>query len=81
MGKSNWAVNSINQIVKIDAVIDVKELSKALGLPMNEFDCFQKRFCLVSLVDTYSSVCSFHICDTENSLGVARAVAHSSKNT
>ncbi|WP_181566300.1 hypothetical protein [Helicobacter monodelphidis] len=48
---------------------------------MNEFDCFQKRFCLVSLVDTYSSVCSFHICDTENSLGVARAVAHSSKNT
>lgn len=30
---------------------------------------------LISLIDTYSGVCSFHISDTENSLGVSRAIA------
>ncbi|WP_317397815.1 transposase family protein, partial [Helicobacter bilis] len=38
-------------------------------------ESWQKRYVLISLVDTYSRVVSFHISDTENSLGVARAVA------
>lgn len=34
-----------------------------------------KRYVLISLVDTYSRVVSFHISESENSLGIARAVA------
>lgn len=80
LGQSNWAVDSINQIVEIDAtsidaIIDTSEIARALGLEVENIESWQKRFVLISLIDTYSGVCSFHISDTENSLGVSRAIA------
>ncbi|MCX2717958.1 transposase family protein, partial [Helicobacter sp. MIT 21-1697] len=80
LGQSNWAVDSINQIVEIDAtsidaVIDVSEIARNLGLEVADVEKWQKRFVLISLIDTYSGVCSFHISDTENALGVSRAIA------
>lgn len=80
LGQSNWAVSSINQIVEIDAtsldaIIDVSEIATMLGLEVSDLREWQRRFVLISLVDTYSGVCSFHISDTENSLGVSRAIA------
>ena len=80
LGQSNWAADSINQIVEIDAtsidaIIDTSEIARSLGLEVENIESWQKRFVLISLIDTYSGVCSFHISDTENSLGVSRAIA------
>ena len=80
LGQSNYAVDSINQIVEIDAtsidaIIDTSEIARALGLKVENIESWQKRFVLISLIDTYSGVCSFHISDTENALGVSRAIA------
>lgn len=80
LGQSNYAVDSINQIVEIDAtsidaIIDTSEIARSLGLEVESIESWQKRFVLISLIDTYSGVCSFHISDTENSLGVSRAIA------
>ncbi|WP_334093796.1 transposase family protein, partial [Helicobacter typhlonius] len=80
LGQSNYAVDSINQIVEIDAtsidaIIDTSEIARALGLEVENIESWQKRFVLISLIDTYSGVCSFHISDTENALGVSRAIA------
>lgn len=80
LGVSNHRVNSINQIVEIDAtsidaIIDTSILARELGLEVKSVEAWQKRFVLIALVDTYSGVCSFHISDTENSLGVSRAIA------
>ncbi|WP_169976030.1 DDE-type integrase/transposase/recombinase [Campylobacter sp. RM16191] len=36
---------------------------------------WQKRYTIIALIDTYSGVATFHISDTENSIGIARAVA------
>ncbi|MBE3607115.1 DDE-type integrase/transposase/recombinase, partial [Campylobacter sp. RM13119] len=36
---------------------------------------WQKRYTIIALIDTYSGVATFHITDTENSVGIARAVA------
>ena len=80
LGVSNHRVNSINQIVEIDAtsidaIIDTSILARELGLEVESVEQWQKRFVLIGLIDTYSGVCSFHISDTENSLGVSRAIA------
>ncbi len=80
LGVSNHRVNSINQIVEIDAtsidaIIDTSILARELGLEATSVEAWQKRFVLIGLIDTYSGVCSFHISDTENSLGVSRAIA------
>lgn len=80
LGVSNHRVNSINQIVEIDAtsidaIIDTSILARELGLEVQSVEAWQKRFVLIGLIDTYSGVCSFHISDTENSLGVSRAIA------
>ena len=80
LGVSNHRVNSINQIVEIDAtsidaIIDTSILARELGLEVQSVEQWQKRFVLIGLIDTYSGVCSFHISDTENSLGVSRAIA------
>lgn len=80
LGKSNYKVTSINQVVEIDStpldkVFNAKSLAESLGIDTSNIESWQKRYVLISLVDTYSRVVSFHISDTENSLGVARAVA------
>lgn len=80
LGVSNHRVNSINQIVEIDAtsidaIIDTSILARELGLEVESVEAWQKRFVLIGLIDIYSGVCSFHISDTENSLGVSRAIA------
>lgn len=80
LGKSNYKVISINQVVEIDStpldkVFNAKSLAEGLGIDTSNIESWQKRYVLISLVDTYSRVVSFHISDTENSLGVARAVA------
>lgn len=78
LGKSNYNVTSINQVVEIDSswldkIFDAQSL--ASGLDISHIQSWQKRYVLISLVDTYSRVASFHISDSENSLGIARAVA------
>lgn len=80
LGKSNYKVTSINEVVEIDStpldkVFNAKSLAEGLGIDTSNIESWQKRYVLISLVDTYSRVVSFHISDTENSLGVARAVA------
>ncbi len=80
LGVSNYKTTSINQIVEIDAtsidaIIDTSALAATIGVAVENVEAWQKRFVLIQLVDTYSGVCSFHISDTENSLGVARAIA------
>ena len=80
LGKSNHKVISINEVVEIDStpldkVFNAKSLAEGLGIDTTDIESWQKRYVLISLVDTYSRVVSFHISDTENSLGVARAVA------
>lgn len=80
LGKSNYKVTSINEVVEIDStpldkVFNAKSLAEGLGIDTGNIESWQKRYVLISLVDTYSRVVSFHISDTENSLGVARAVA------
>lgn len=80
LGKSNYKVTSINQVVEIDStpldkVFNAQSLAEGLGVDISHIKSWQKRYVLISLVDTYSRVVSFHISDTENSLGVARAVA------
>lgn len=80
LGKSNYKVTSINQVVEIDStpldkVFNAQSLAESLGVDISHVKSWQKRYVLISLVDTYSRVVSFHISDTENSLGVARAVA------
>ncbi|MDL0089265.1 hypothetical protein NYG85_07795, partial [Campylobacter sp. PS10] len=36
---------------------------------------WQKRYTIIALIDTYSGVATFSVTDTENSVGIARAVA------
>ena len=80
LGVANYNVTSINQIVEIDAtsidaIIDTSALAAQLGIEVENIEQWQKRFVLIALIDTFSGVCSFHISDTENSLGVSRAIA------
>ena len=91
LGRSNWAVSSINQIVEIDAspldlICNASDICEEIGfLAVNnvfkdkEFLSYvkewQRRYTVIALIDTYSGVASFHISDTENSIGIARALA------
>lgn len=68
----------LNEIVEIDGtsldlIIDAREYAKVLGIEVEGE--WQKRFTLIQLIDTYSKVRSFFICESENKLGVARAIA------
>ena len=69
---------TLNEIVEIDGtsldlIIDAREYAKVLGVSVEGE--WQKRFTLIQLIDTYSKVRSFFICESENKLGVARAIA------
>ncbi|MBE2985528.1 DDE-type integrase/transposase/recombinase [Campylobacter sp. RM12920] len=92
LGRSNWAVDSINQIVEIDAspldlICNASDICNQIGFntvnnifkDKDEFETYvkewQKRYTIIALIDTYSGVATFHITDTENSVGIARAVA------
>lgn len=92
LGVSNWAVDSINQIVEIDAspldlICNASDICDIIGYSTvnnifkdkEEFETYvkewQKRYTIIALIDTYSGVATFHISDTENSIGIARAVA------
>ncbi|MBR8466359.1 DDE-type integrase/transposase/recombinase [Campylobacter sp. faydin G-140] len=92
LGISNWAVDSINQIVEIDAspldlICNASDICDMIGFnavnnifkDKDEFETYvkewQKRYTIIALIDTYSGVATFHISDTENSVGIARAVA------
>lgn len=92
LGKSNWAVDTINQVVEIDAspldlICNASDICEMIGFKAvnnifkdrAEFESYvkewQKRYTIIALIDTYSGVATFHITDTENSVGIARAVA------
>lgn len=70
--------SELNEIVEIDGtsldlIINAKEYANMLGVSVEGE--WQKRFSLIQLVDTYSKVRSFFICESENKLGIARAIA------
>lgn len=70
--------SELNAIVEIDGtsldlIIDAQEYAKVLGIEVEGE--WHKRFTLIQLIDTYSKVRSFFICESENKLGVARAIA------
>ncbi|WP_143428904.1 DDE-type integrase/transposase/recombinase [Helicobacter sp. 12S02634-8] len=80
IGDASWAVGSINEIVEIDAspidvILDVPRLCRDYNYDIDTMEVIQARYSLISLIDVYSRVCVFHICESENSLGVARAIA------
>lgn len=92
LGRSNWAVSSINQIVEIDAspldlICNASDICEEIGFlavsdlfrDKEEFLSYvkelQRRYTIIALIDTYSGVVSFHISDTKNSIGIARALA------
>ncbi|MBE3607092.1 hypothetical protein CCAL13119_09160, partial [Campylobacter sp. RM13119] len=92
LGVSNWAVDTINQVVEIDAspldlICNASDICDMIGFKAvnnifkdkDEFETYvkewQKRYTIIALIDTYSGVATFHITDTENSVGIARAVA------
>lgn len=80
LGKSNWAATSINQIVEIDAspldvICNVPFVAQRFGVEEKVVEEWQKRYCIIGLIDTYSGVCTMHIADTENSISVSRAIA------
>lgn len=91
LGVSNWATTSINQVVEIDAtpfdaMCNLDELSdnvyekvKGKFLNKEEFSTklkeWHERYTIISLIDTYSGVGVYHLCEGENSINIARAVA------
>ncbi|PAF51304.1 DDE-type integrase/transposase/recombinase [Helicobacter sp. 13S00477-4] len=80
VGRMDWNVDTINQIVEIDAtsidaILDVPLLCKSYGFDIETMERVQKRYVLIALIDVYSRVCIFQLADTENSLGVSRAIA------
>lgn len=91
LGKSNWAVDGINQVVEIDAspldaMCNREDLSdKVWQRVRSQFDNkdefkeslkkWHKRCAIIQLIDTYSGVGVYLLGDTENSLSIIRAVA------
>lgn len=80
LGVSNWAVNSINQIIEIDAspldaICNTTDIATRLGIDAELVSSWQKRYCIISLIDTYSGVVSFYLGESENSQTIARAIA------
>lgn len=80
IGDMNWNITSINQVVEIDATsLDMicinTTLAKMLGMSEDEAKKLQKRFCIISIIDVYSHVRVYQICESENSLAVQRCLA------
>ncbi|TQR29179.1 integrase [Campylobacter sp. MIT 99-7217] len=79
LGVSNWRVNTINEIVEIDAspldaICKVDFINEKYGLKGDECS-WHKRYTIISLIDTYSGVASFYLGFAEDSLSIARAIA------
>lgn len=79
LGVSNWKVNTINEIVEIDAspldaICKVDFINETYGLKGDECS-WHKRYTIISLIDTYSGVASFYLGFSEDSLSIARAIA------
>ncbi|EOI0760092.1 Mu transposase C-terminal domain-containing protein [Campylobacter jejuni] len=79
LGVSNWKVNTINEIVEIDAspldaICKVDFINETYGLKGDECS-WHKRYTIISLIDTYSGVVSFYLGFSEDSLSIARAIA------
>ncbi|ECS0814161.1 transposase family protein, partial [Campylobacter jejuni] len=79
LGVSNWKVNTINEIVEIDAspldaICKVDFINETYGLKGDECS-WHKRYTIISLIDTYSGVTSFYLGFSEDSLSIARAIA------
>lgn len=80
IGDMNWNITSINQVVEIDATsLDMicinTTLAKMLGMNEDEAKKLQKRFCIISIIDVYSHVRVYQMCESENSLAVQRCLA------
>ena len=80
IGDINWNITSINQVVEIDATsLDMicinTTLAKMLGMNEDEAKKLQKRFCIISIIDVYSHVRVYQMCESENSLAVQRCLA------
>ncbi|EAI2666068.1 transposase, partial [Campylobacter jejuni] len=79
LGVSNWKVNTINEIVEIDAspldaICKVDFINETYELKGDECS-WHKRYTIISLIDTYSGVASFYLGFSEDSLSIARAIA------
>ena len=80
IGDMNWNITSINQVVEIDATsLDMicinTTLAKMLGMSEDDAKKLQKRFCIISIIDVYSHVRVYQMCESENSLAVQRCLA------
>ena len=80
IGDMNWNITSINQVVEIDATsLDMicinMTLAKMLGMSEDDTKKLQKRFCIISIIDVYSHVRVYQMCESENSLAVQRCLA------
>ena len=82
LGNKSANITRINERVeidstKLDVIINIADLARAHGLTITKEDreSWQKRYCLIGLIDVYSGVRCYHLSDTENSTGIARAIA------
>ena len=80
IGDMSWNITSINQVVEIDATsLDMicinTTLAKMLGMSEDDAKKLQKRFCIISIIDVYSHVRVYQMCESENSLAVQRCLA------
>ena len=82
LGNKSANITRINERVeidstKLDVIINIADLARAHGLAITKEDreSWQKRYCLIGLIDVYSGVRCYHLSDTENSTGIARALA------
>lgn len=78
-GNASWCAKSINEIVEIDATkLDLICTDELMGELLN-FDerakKIQSRFSIISMIDVYSRVRVFEICDSENTLAVQKCIA------
>ena len=82
LGNKSANITRINERVeidstKLDVIINIADLARTHGLAITKEDreSWQKRYCLIGLIDVYSGVRCYHLSDTENSTGIARAIA------
>ena len=78
-GIASWCAKSINEIVEIDAtkldLICTDELMSELLNFDKTAKKIQSRFSIISMIDVYSRVRVFEICDSENTLAVQKCIA------
>ena len=78
-GNASWCAKSINEIVEIDAtkldLICTDELMSELLNFDERAKKIQSRFSIISMIDVYSRVRVFEICDSENTLAVQKCIA------